>query len=146
MAERKRTSKGTFVKGGPGGPGRPPGSFRSLSAADMRRMLAVIKEETTEEDLREVWSALTEGAKKGNRYALSMYLGYVIGKPREMPAPEGEGKPGYMMVLQAMVKDLQEQVGLLREENARLRKQLEEGSIEGVAVRVEGAAIPSSGV
>jgi len=69
-----RDESGKFVKGHPGGPGRPPGS-RNLSTVFMSLL--------TEEDMARVTRALIAEAVEGNVQAIALLFKYVLGEPTQ---------------------------------------------------------------
>ena len=74
-----RDDKGRFVKGAPGGPGRPP---RRGQREMLRRLMALCGDERFDV----VVMRLIALASSGNVEAIKLVLAYVVGKP-SAPAP-----------------------------------------------------------
>ena len=73
----KRSRRGTFVKGNPGGPGRPKGSSDKAEAHELKAALVAA---VTTEDIAAITRALVEKAKKGNPYAAVVLFDRIWGK------------------------------------------------------------------
>ena len=69
-----RDESGRFTKGNKGGPGNP---YARQVAAMRSTLLAAI----TEDDLREVATALLSRAKAGDTSAAKLLFSYVVGRP-----------------------------------------------------------------
>jgi cobalamin biosynthesis protein CobD/CbiB len=70
-----------FLKGGPGGPGRPP-----KAAED--RLLDLVKSAVTPSELRAVMRTLAQKAKDGDVPAARLLLSYLIGLPTDTSTAE----------------------------------------------------------
>ncbi len=81
MAEVWKDARGRFVKGGPGGPGRPR---RSVEESYLQTLYQVVKRE----DWREIIQKAVEQAKKGDDRARRWLSEYLVGKPTEYVAAD----------------------------------------------------------
>lgn len=69
-----RDATGQFVKGGPGGPGRPP---RQTEREHMRLLMQVC----TEERILAIFTRITADALKGDHHSQKLLMEYLVGKP-----------------------------------------------------------------
>jgi hypothetical protein len=81
-----RGEGGRFLKGCPGGPGRP-------ATPNERRWRLLLDECVSEEDMIAVIRKMVEQAIAGNRWARRDLLEYTIGKPRLMVEFHGTDNP-----------------------------------------------------
>lgn len=70
-----RQESGRFGKGNKGGPG-------NNNKEEVLRLKKAIYEATTENDLKQVWAALTRKAKAGNNRSIETWLAYLVGRPK----------------------------------------------------------------
>jgi hypothetical protein len=81
-----REPNGLFAKGNRLATGNP----QARRAAELRK---VLRDATTEEDVRGVWKALTGAAMGGDTVAMRLFLEHTVGKPvqaLEISGTEGE--------------------------------------------------------
>ena len=94
-----RTKKGTFAPGNPGGPGRKPG-------AELLRQL--IRECTTDEDIREIIAVLVTRAKRGDMVAIKEFFDRFAGKAQ--PADPDRLELSFVEETPESIEELRQQI------------------------------------
>ena len=93
-----RDARGRFVAGNPGGPGNP-------RAAHVERLRGVLRDATTDADLRAVWRALLDKAKQGDVAAIREVLDRTTGKPSPVADDADGGERTVVKVICGVPED-----------------------------------------
>ena len=94
----QRDANGRFVKGNSGGPGNP---FARQVAALRRALIDAI----TEEDIKDIATAMLIKARAGDVAAAKLVFSYVLGRPAEAPDPDRLDLDDWQLLHEKVVTD-----------------------------------------
>lgn len=97
-----RESNGAFAKGNRLASGNP----QAKRAAELRK---VLREATTEDDVKNVWKALTGAAVGGDVIAMRLFLEHTVGKPTTTVEVTGAGEAPIQTDITAIVAIIQQE-------------------------------------
>ena len=97
-----REPNGAFAKGNRLATGNP----QAKRAAELRK---VLREATTEDDVKDVWKALTAAAVGGDVIAIRLFLEHTVGKPTTTVEVTGAGEAPIQTDITAIVAIIQQE-------------------------------------